>query len=268
MCYDTLSLTKRSLDYAKRVGYSSDTIKELEEQFQRIYETRGPVYHTNGFEHAKLPVITELEQPVVELYQWGLIPAWTKDPAQAHQIQNKTLNARSESFLEKPAFKSAALRRRCLVVTDGFYEHYHFKGKTYPHLIRHRNGQPMILGGIYEHWQSPDGHRRIDSFSIVTTPANQLMKKIHNNPKVKEARMPLIIARGQEQDWLAVLDSPHDKEQLKPLIQAYPSEELEAITVGPLRGKFAAGNKPAAMLEKRYPELEKPMNEGEQTTLF
>ena len=92
MCYDSYALTKRSVDYAKRVGYSPETIEELEQQFLRIRETQGPIFHASGYSHPRLPVIHQDQENWVEMSFWGLIPFWTKNRDQALSIWNKTIN--------------------------------------------------------------------------------------------------------------------------------------------------------------------------------
>ncbi|MDR9375326.1 MAG: SOS response-associated peptidase family protein, partial [Schleiferiaceae bacterium] len=103
MCYDTLSLTERSLTYAQRIGYSDATIAEIQQSIDKLQAQQGPYYHVSGFAHPSLPVVRSLETPQVELMQWGLIPPWVKTREQGENIWNKTLNARGETLFEKPA---------------------------------------------------------------------------------------------------------------------------------------------------------------------
>lgn len=261
MCYDTLTLTKRSLDYARRVGYDDETIKDLEEQFRKLKEAHEPLFHVSGFQHPTLPVITDIHQPQLKTFLWGLVPFWVKDKKQAEATWNKTLNARGETIFEKPAFRAAAKSRRCLVVVDGFYEHHHFKGKTYPYLIQHRQKEPLLLGGIFELWTNPEDEKTWQTVSIVTTSGNKLLTKIHNNPKMSGPRMPLILPKGVEEKWLQEVDEKADKDLVQSLINPYPENELEAYTVGKLRGKEAVGNKAEVLEEVKYPELQDDQKE-------
>jgi putative SOS response-associated peptidase YedK len=268
MCYDSLSLTKRALDYANRIGYSPETIAELEEQFLRIRETQGPVFVASGYSHPTFPIIKNLVKAQVDLHHWGLIPHWVKDIEQAKDIWNRTLNARSESLLAKPSFKQAAQSSRCLVVTDGFFEHHHHRGKTYPYLVRHSNEDPMILGGIAEEWTDPHSGKSWKSFSIVTTQGNELLSKIHNNPKMKGPRIPIILDKIAQKRWLDDWGE-NAEEQLKILSNPYPSSDLKAHPVASIRGKNALGNVPAALEEMYYPELdEDSANDKQQMELF
>ncbi len=268
MCYDSLSLTKRALDYGKRLGYSDDTIQELEQQFLRIRETQGPVFHASAYAHPSFPILRDLQEPQVETRLWGLVPKWVKDKEQATSIWNKTINARSETLLEKPAFRSAAKKGRCLVVTDGFYEHHHKNGKSFPYLVQHEDETPMILAGISEEWQDPESGRQWRSFSIVTTVGNELLSQIHNNPKLKGPRMPVILSRENQHLWLEEWET-EPKERVDYLCQPYLDAYLKAHPVAPIRGKKALGNVKQALEEYKYPELvEESSNDSPQMELF
>lgn len=268
MCYDSLSLTRRALDYGKRLGYSEDTIQELEEQFLRIRETQGPVFHASGYAHPSLPILRDLDNPEVEARLWGLVPSWVKDKEQATSIWNRTLNARSETLLEKPAFRQAAKKGRCLVVTDGFFEHHYKNGKSFPFLVQHEDEGPMILAGISANWTDPETGRVWRSFSIVTTGGNALLSEIHNNPKLKGPRMPLILDRENQHLWLEDWEA-NPKERLEHLSQPYHDDNLKAHAVAPIRGKKALGNVKQALEEYHYPELEEDSaNDNAQMELF
>ena len=268
MCYDSLSLTKRALDYAQRIGYSDGTIQELEEQFLRIRETQGPVFHASGYAHPAFPIIDSLEEIEVQAHLWGLIPSWVKDKEQATSLWNRTLNARSESILEKPSFRSAAKKGRCLVITDGFYEHHHKNGKNFPYLIRHKDESPMIMAGLKEEWTEAESGKVWRSFTIVTTRGNELLTEIHNNPKLKEPRMPVILDRESQHLWLEEWESD-PKERVDFICRPYADDDLKAHTVHAIRGKKALGNVPEAMKEEEYPELvEDSSNDAGQMELF
>lgn len=243
MCYDTLSLTQNPADYARRLSAApASSSSELEQQFAQLQQDRGPLYQVSGFSHPWLPLLREWEAPQVELFQWGLIPFWTRDSASAQSLARKTLNARLESIYQKPSFRAAAPSKRCLVITDGFYEHHHRSRGTQPYLIRHKWGEPLLMGGLYEEWHDPQRDQLHPTFTIVTTQGNELMARIHNNPKLSGPRMPVIIAPGEEHKWLSGGTS---SEAWNP--DPFPSRELEAYPVAPIRGKKALGNVPEAM---------------------
>ena len=153
----------------------------------------------------------------LDYLHWGLIPSWAKDPA----IGNRMINARAESLADKPAFRSAFRRRRCLIPADGFYE-WQKRGKTKaPMHIRLKTGRPFMLAGLWETWHSPDGSE-IPSCTIITTEPNDLMRPIHD-------RMPAILT---EKDYTLWLD-PAEKspETLSPLLHPYASDALIATEV-------------------------------------
>jgi putative SOS response-associated peptidase YedK len=121
---------------------------------------------------------------------WGLVPSWAKDPA----IGNKMINARAETIAEKPAFRSAVRKRRCLVLASGFYEWDKARGTRQPYWIHLAGGEPFGMAGIWESWRSPEG-KDLESCAIVTTEANSLVAEIHD-------RMPVILAKENWDVWL------------------------------------------------------------------
>jgi putative SOS response-associated peptidase YedK len=182
-----------------------------------------------------------------------------KDDIQQQKIWNNTLNARGETIFEKPAFRTAAKYHRCLIYVDGFYEHHHFRGKTYPYFIEKKDGQPLILAGLWNQWTDPETDEHMNTFSIVTTEGNPMMAKIHNNPKLAGPRMPLILPEGMEEKWLVQVEDELDEKALLDLLQPYPEQELKAHTVRRLRGKDAMGNVPQITEEVQYPELQEAL---------
>ncbi len=164
-------------------------------------------------------VIPNTPERVAVLYKWGLIPSWAKDPA----IGERMINARAESLAEKPSFKNAYRRRRCLVLADGFYEwkqNPDLKSKT-PMYIHLKNNQPFAFAGLWETWKQPDG-TDLHTCTIITTQPNSLMQTIHN-------RMPVILPAGAYEEWLAVEDRL--PAQLNGLLVPYPAEGMVAYPV-------------------------------------
>jgi putative SOS response-associated peptidase YedK len=154
------------------------------------------------------------------LLHWGLIPSWAKDP----KIGNRMINARAESLAEKPAFRRALQHRRCLIVTDGFYEWKGTGRSKKPYFIRFRDDRPFAFAGLWETWEGPD-HAAVQSCTIITTDANQLTRDIHD-------RMPVILPAKSYQVWLdpAVLSI----EKLASLLVPFSSDEMEAYPVSDL----------------------------------
>ncbi len=148
---------------------------------------------------------------------WGLIPSWAKDPG----IGGRLINARAETLAEKPAFRAAFRRRRCLVPADGFYEWRKAGKNKQPIFIARQDRKPMALAGLWEHWQSPDGSV-IESFSLITTAPNDLVRPIHD-------RMPAILPEDAFDLWLA---PDADLQALQALLLSpYPASLLEAWPV-------------------------------------
>jgi putative SOS response-associated peptidase YedK len=135
-------------------------------------------------------VIVENGSRHFRLMRWGLIPAWVADPRKFTLL----INARSETVLEKPAFKNAMKRRRCLVPADGYYEWQVSGGRKRPHFIHRRDGTPMGLAGLAETWIGPNGEE-LDTVAIVTAPASADLKVLHH-------RVPVMIAPGDFDRWL------------------------------------------------------------------
>lgn len=164
-------------------------------------------------------VIPNTGDNILSMYQWGLIPSWSKDPA----IGGRMINARAESLAEKPSFRNAYRRRRCLILADGFYEWKQSPGlkSKQPVYIRLINNHPFAFAGLWEHWTSPDGSE-IRSCTIITTQPNSLLLTIHN-------RMPVILPTETFSQWITPADLPAI--QLNELLAPYPAEEMIAYPV-------------------------------------
>ena len=113
----------------------------------------------------------------------------------------------------------------------------------------------MIVAGLWSEWLDKETGELANSFTIVTTKANSLLKKIHNNPKLSEARMPVILEEKDIETWLKPINTEADKAAIMALIKPWEGEDLQAHTVRRLRGKEAIGNVPEATQEFHYPEL-------------
>ena len=153
----------------------------------------------------------------IEMLRWGLVPSWAKDPA----IGNRMINARSETVNQKPSFKAAFRRRRCLVPADGFYEWQRLKRGKQPYYIHLVDGGPFAFAGLWEEWADPDGSV-IETCTILTTSANELMADLHD-------RMPVILDRSAYELWLDA--TVQDTRILVPLLRPFPSERLAAHPV-------------------------------------
>lgn len=159
----------------------------------------------------KIPVIINKQDgKYFDIFQWGLIPFWAKDP----KIGYKMINSRAETIAEKPSFKYAFKRRRCLIPANGFYE-WRKKDKQ-PFYIQLRDRELFTFAGIWENWKSPEG-TNIKTCSIVTTEANEFVKPIHH-------RMPVILDREKEFDWIS--DKMEDSKMLLPFLKPYEKNML------------------------------------------
>ncbi len=177
-----------------------------------------PRYNLAPTQDAPVLILDQNGRKRLEMMRWGLIPHWAKDAS----IGNRMINARSETIQEKPVFKSAFKKYRCLVPADGFYE-WQKTGKTrQPLRIMLKSRQLFAMAGLWAKWQGPDG-REIRSFTILTTAPNALLKQIHD-------RMPVILPPDLEETWLR----SEDIDQLQGLLVPYPAQELTAYAVSTL----------------------------------
>jgi putative SOS response-associated peptidase YedK len=185
-----------------------------------------------------VPVVQNRPERTLSTVRWGLVPYWADDP----RIGNRMINARCESVADKPAFRHALSRRRCLVVADGFYEWQRPASETgaasstgrgrsqgrggtkVPYYIHRRSGAPFGMAGLWERWKAPDGNW-LETCTILTCDANPLMAPLH-------ARMPLILDRASYDLWLD--PEPLPPEALTPPFRAPPVGDFEAYPVSTL----------------------------------
>jgi putative SOS response-associated peptidase YedK len=149
------------------------------------------------------------------LLKWGLIPSWAKEPG----IGNNLANARADTIAEKPAFRSAFKKRRCLVIADGFYEWKKVNGKT-PYYFRLKDEGPFAFAGLWERWDK--GEEPVESCTLITTEANGVVGQVHD-------RMPVILDPGSFDRWLDPTEQR--AEVLKPLLVPLPDDWLTAHPV-------------------------------------
>ncbi len=253
MCYDIKASLEAQLSKARRRG-DKNAIEEIRRKL--IPYTDLPLYHASGFSHPKLLIYPDRSPDYPEVATWGLVPHWVKDKIQLKKYWNNTLNARGETIFEKPSFRDSARNNRCIVYVDGFYEHHHYKGKTYPFYIYPKNGEPLALAGLWSEWLDDETGELLNTFSIVTTEGNTLLTKIHNNPKLKGPRMPLILPPELEDKWLESVNDELDIKAIEALIESYPDDLLDSYTVSRLRGKDYPGNVEGISNKFVYAELE------------
>ncbi len=157
------------------------------------------------------------------LMHWGLIPSWSKDPS----IGARMINARSETVAEKPSFRAAFKRRRCLVPVSGFYEWQKLAKGKQPHYITARTEGPLAIAGLWEYWEGADG-AALESCTLLTTAANELMSTLHD-------RMPVFIASEDFDEWLGdgKEESRRYLDSLQHLLRPAPEPLLTTYPVSP-----------------------------------
>lgn len=157
-------------------------------------------------------VIKDKEQNKLIKMRWGLIPHWAKD----EKIGYKMINARAETVTNKPSFKKAYKTQRCIIPANGFFEWEKRNEKKIPHYFQLKEEKYLGLAGLYENWQNPQ-EKKIQTFTIITTTANTLVSRIHN-------RMPVILDKKEEDNWLRNDDSKFLKDLLNPVNDSYLKE--------------------------------------------
>jgi len=164
-----------------------------------------------------LIIYTQADKRVCTSMRWGLVPYWSKDT----NIGYKMINARAETVDEKPSFKKPFKDKRCLVLTNGFYEWKKTDAKTkIPYFVRLKNKKPFALAGLWDKWEKEG--EDLNTFTIITTDANSLMEEIHD-------RMPVILNRKDSFKWLD--PELKDSAELKDMLVPYPSDEMEAYEI-------------------------------------
>lgn len=202
----------------------------------------------SGFDFSDWPVIKPVdggESAELTIMHWELIPHYLKTWKDVEQFRRgginpktgkkdppkNTLNAVGEEMLNKPTYRNAALKRRCLVLSSGFYEWRHFtpegtkKDVAYPYLVTLKDREYFYMGGIWQSWTDQETGETIDGFAIVTTKANALLEQIHN----KKRRMPLILSDELAREWIR--DGLSEERISEMASFQYPSSEMEAFTI-------------------------------------
>ena len=150
----------------------------------------------NAFNYPRTPIICNSNDAVIEYFQWGLVPFWANDES----IKKFTLNVKIETLTERPVFKEV-VNKRCLVIADGFYEWQWLdvRGKKkQKYLITLPDNELFVFGGLWSQWKDKKTGQMLNTYTIVTTEANELLSEIHNSKK----RMPIILTKDNEQAWL------------------------------------------------------------------
>ncbi len=165
-----------------------------------------------------IAVVTDAVKRSVDIYKWGLVPSWAKDIS----IGNKLINARAETLSEKPSFRNAFSRRRCLIPASGFYEWRQEGARKQPYLFQLADHKAFTFAGLWEHWEDNQGNE-IYSCTIITTVPNALLAQYHE-------RMPVILDDSTRWQWLENRPQAEHQSMLIP----YPVEKMaEPVRIDP-----------------------------------
>lgn len=155
------------------------------------------------------------------MMRWGLVPYWSEDP----KIGYKVINARSETLVEKPAFREAYKSRRCLIVADGFYEWKKIGATKQPYWIHLKDEKPFAFAGLWEQWKAKDASREITSCTILTTQANAFVAELHD-------RMPVILPKEAYASWID--PSVRNENELTKWLKPYDAALMDARPISQL----------------------------------
>jgi putative SOS response-associated peptidase YedK len=200
--------------------------KDLEDRFGATFETDfRPTY--NAAPGQGLPVIRNDAPDVFSTLSWGFVPSWADDPDE----RSKPINARAETVAEKPTFREAYERRRCLVPADGFYEWAGDEGSKRPYRVAFEDDRPFAMAGVWAAWEGTrnqtalgdfgggddDRTERVETFAVLTTEPNDVVADLHH-------RMAVVLEPGAEERWLA-------GESLPDLLDPHSGDEMHAYPV-------------------------------------
>jgi putative SOS response-associated peptidase YedK len=193
--------------------------EEIEKRFNvEVPESYAPRF--NAAPTQVLPVITNAQPNGISFFRWGLVPTWAKDKS----IGAKMINARSETLTEKASFKQAFKSRRCLVISDGYYEWKRNSAKSkIPFRIHLDSKEIFAYAGLWDAYKNDDDST-LHTFTIITTHSNETTAHIHD-------RMPVILEAGSEGRWL---DQNTNFDELLQLLQPYPNDKIKYHTVSSL----------------------------------
>lgn len=184
----------------------------VEETYRAVRVDEPPPPSWNVAPTDPVAVVVQREQREVRTLRWGLIPSWADD----RKIASRLINARAETVAEKPAFRNALARRRCLIPADGWYEWR----ERQPFFITRRGGGPVAFAGLYEVWRDPDTEELVRTCAVVTTTACDELKQLHT-------RMPVVL--DDVDAWL-------DPDLADPLALLVPTTGYDAYPVSPAVG--------------------------------
>jgi len=219
VCYGAVKIGPESNSMCGRYTLSapSDLIEDLMELEESI--ELQPRFNIAPTQEA--PVVLQRDSSAsrrLETLRWGLVPFWAKD----RSIGDRMINARSETVVEKPAFRASFKRKRCLVVADGFYEWQVTGGPKQPFFFRLTSREPFAMAGLWDRWDKGADGSSLETFAILTTEPNSVVEPVHK-------RMPVILERADYAAWLD--PDGQDTDRLQEFLVPYPHTEMEGIPV-------------------------------------
>jgi len=229
---------------------------ELENRYGASFPDRDryqPSYYYHAYGLPELPAICSGSNDRIQLLKWGLIPSWIRSTGDADFIRYKTFNARAESVRSKPSFSKSFKSNRCIIPVKGFFEWQHVGNEKIPWYIYHGSEEIFSIAGLFDQWVETSTGETFNTFSIITTDANDLLAVIHNSKK----RMPVILERSDESRWVNLLTSA---DEAFALLKPCPSEILKAHTIGNLVNSRSAN--------KNTPEVIRPIVRENNSLLF
>ena len=214
-----------------------------------------------GFDYPFMPVISSDKIEEIQMFRWGFVPAHMSSDEKSKEFLNRynTLNAKAENIFESRLFGKAVQNQRCLVLCSGFYEWRHKNpgkknSEKYPFYVTLKDDGMFVFGGIWEKFTDSETGEIIHTFSIITTPANELMELVHNNKK----RMPLIIEPEKALQWL---DTSTPISIIKTLIKPIDASKLKAKPIKRINPKLQYEDDPEITVYYHYGELSALLNE-------
>jgi putative SOS response-associated peptidase YedK len=221
--------------YFNSINLNAGDIIKISNKEKKI-DTATKSNITSGFEFTQWPIIKtdSISNGIkLEMTHWEFIPSWINTSKDLSISREKftTLNAKAENLLDSRMYRDAAMKRRCLVLSSGFYEWRHYKPvgakkeNAYPYFISVSGQHYFFMAGIHQPWTDKETGETIDSFAIVTTAANTLMSKVHN----KKKRMPCLLNESLASEWLK---EDLSESRIKEIANfQFPDDHMQAYTI-------------------------------------
>ena len=208
-----------------------------------------------GFDYPLMPVISNSNPAIIQMFRWGFVPPQTQNTEQASAFlsQYNTLNAKAENLFDSRLFGKAIQKQRCLVLCSGFFEWRHKNpekknSEKYPFYISLKDEGMFVFGGIWEKFTDKNTGEIIHNYAIITTRANDLMELVHNTKK----RMPLIIEPEKAINWL---NSDLSDDEIKSYFNPFDASQLKATPIKKINPRLQYENDPGITVYYHYQEL-------------